>query len=148
MIAPVTVEEIETLGTELGDSFYSECHLPGGFKKEVFIHNWNLLLKGNIGAMWRLVLDNSSVGFLGAILMPDVNNGDLVATEMFWYVSPSYRKSMWGIRLLTTFEKWAKEIGAKRVVMAHLTNPEGEVLGKFYTRKGYTLTESHYVKEL
>jgi GNAT superfamily N-acetyltransferase len=63
-------------------------------------------------------------------------------------VHPAHRKSLWSIKLFLTFEKWAKDIGAKRIVMAHLMNEDGHKLGKFYLRKGFKPVETHYSKTL
>jgi GNAT superfamily N-acetyltransferase len=148
MIVPLTLQDIKLVSEDIGKLFYSELELPGGFKIDVFIHNWQMLIANNIGVMWKLVLEGKPVGFLGGVLMPDVNNGELVATEMFWYVHPAHRKSLWSIKLFLTFEKWAKDIGAKRIVMAHLMNEDGHKLGKFYLRKGFKPVETHYSKTL
>lgn len=148
MIEPVTVEMIDSIADDLGRSFYMECDLPGGFKLEVFRHNWSVLLKANIGVMWKLTIDDVAAGFLGGILLPDINDGEMVASEMFWYVHPAYRKTMWGLRLFSTFERWAKDIGAKRITMVHLMTASGESIGKLYSRKGYRLVEQRYMKEI
>lgn len=148
MIIALTLEDVKNISKDMGDSFYSEAGFPGGFNIEAFLFNWTKLIEANIGVMWKVVLDNKSVAFLGGILMPDINNGDLVATELFWYVHPQHRKGFWGIRLFLTFENWAKSMGAKRITMAHLINKEAETLKKFYQRRGYSPLEIHYVKHL
>lgn len=151
MILPVLVEEIDAIPSTLGDSFYKECDLPGGFIPEVFIHNWKMIMNNKMGAMWKLVIDEKPVGFLGALLTPDINNGDMIATELFWYVDPKNRTTLGSIRLLDAFEHWAREMDVKRIIMAHLIgqpNQSGERIGKFYEKRGFKSVEVHYVKIL
>ncbi len=150
MIQPVTLESLKNFVEIkiLGPSFFSECGLPGSFKFEAFIHNWTLFLQTNIGAMWTMAKGEKVVGLLGGILAPDMNDGELMAMETFWYVHPDHRNSIESVRLLMTFEIWAREMGAKRVMMAHLLSSMPEKLAAYYERRGYRPLEINYIKEL
>jgi GNAT superfamily N-acetyltransferase len=83
---------------------------------------------------------------LGALIFPDVNSSDLVATEMFWYSDKNARGC--GLALFSAFERWAKENGAKHAIMVHLSNSMPEKLRRFYGKKGYCEVDTHYMKEI
>ena len=148
MITPVTYEEITNISDELGQSFFDEAELPGSFKLEAFKHNWQGLIKNNIGAMWKLMVGGKFAGAIGGVFFPDVNSGEMVASEMFWYVHPDYRNTKWSIRLFRTFEQWAKTMGAKRVFMTYLLSSMPESLKRFYEHQGYKPVEVNYMKDL
>lgn len=68
----------------------------------------------------------------------------IVASEIAWWVNPNKRKSTLGTELLDAFEYWAKTIGADMIHMVSLDDS----VGKVYEKKGYTLFERAYMKEL
>lgn len=129
---------------ELGRSFYAEGNLPGRVEPEQVKRSWNLFLATGQGALFVLERDGAVVGALGALIYPDMNDGDLVATEAFWYVMPEHRGG--GIALFNAFEAWASAAGAKRLMMVHLLDLMPKALEKFYIKKGYRPIEIHYIK--
>lgn len=150
MIQAITLDTLKVLADAnmIGESFFKECGLPGKFKYVAFLHNWTLFLEKNIGAMWAFLKDGKPVGLLGGILAPDMNDGELLAVETFWYVMPEHRNSMESIKLLMVFELWARDVGAKRIMMAHLLSSMPEKLASYYEKRGYRPLEINYVKEL
>lgn len=150
MIIPLTMDTLLSMAKagELGEAFFNQCGLPGTFKYSAWFHNWRSLMQNNLGTMWVLRIKGEIAGALGGMLVPDINDGELVATEAFWFVLPQYRNSLWSIRLLTNFENWAKGIGAKRIVMVHLLSSMPEKLKHFYEKRGYQAVEITYAKSL
>lgn len=68
-----------------------------------------------------------------------------VATELVWWVKPEHR-GRHSLDLLTMVEYWAKELqGCQYVCMISL---ESNDVGKIYQKRGYTLKEHAYMKEL
>ena len=130
----------------LGAHFYAEGKLPGSFNAAYWKQSWTELLNNGSGVIFGLWRGEEFVGALGGVLFPDPNTGEPVATEFFWYVLPSARGA--GLQLLTSFEAWAAEAGATRVHMVHLLKLAPEKLGRLYQRRGYTPTETLYVKTL
>lgn len=132
----------------LGALFFAEGRLPGKFHAAHWIATWTQLLTSGVGVMWHLedTALREPCATLGALLFPDPCTGDLVAQEAFWYVLPAARGL--GLKLLATFESWAAEAGAARVMMVHLTALQPERLGLLYQRRGYEPVETHYVKHL
>lgn len=131
---------------DVGYMFFKEGNLPGGFKRDVFLRNWSAILKERRGIFLGAFEDEKFTGGLGAVLCPDLNNGQLLAVECFWYVLPEYRGH--GLRLLRAFERWAKEAGVRRVAMIHLMSLHPEAMRQLYERLGYRAVEINYIKEL
>lgn len=146
MIRPATKNDLAIVA-DMGREFYSEGRIPGTIVPDVFIANWQKYIEAGFGRIFLAEEEGEVVGFLGGLLYPDPNDGDLVGSEMFWFVQSEHRGSC-GMRLLSAFEKWAISTGAKRLVMGHLSTLAPEKLKKLYERLGYVPLETHYVKEI
>lgn len=83
-------------------------------------------------------------GLLAFLILPHPFSGELIATELMWYVEPEARKSGAGIKLLWESERIAKEMGVKTF---QFTAPDEQV-GALYKRFGYAQIEIAYLKEL
>lgn len=145
MIKEVKVEELPKVA-EVGKIFFEESNLPGKIDPEIFCKNWKTLIGIGMGKIIGLYRDGEFIGALGFLITPDINDGKLVATETFWFVSPKFRGQ--GIKLLLFFIKHAKEIGCVRVIMMHLFNSHSEQLSKLYENLGFSAIEKHYLKNL
>ena len=141
------VAEDLTALSGLAESFHAEVQLPARFERRAFIKSWEKLLSSRAGTIF-VSEDNQAEmkAMLGALIFPDINSSDLVATEMFWYADKSSRGC--GLALFSAFERWAKESGAKRAIMVHLSNSMPEKLRRFYLKKGYHEVETNYIKEI
>lgn len=144
-IRPLLTSELP-LAVDGGYEFFDEGKMPGGFKPEAFIANWTRLIDNGHGAILGSWEGEQLTGVIGAVLAPDLWNGQLMAVECLWYVRAQYRGH--GMKLLLEFEKWAKEKGAVRTAMIHLERLQPEALAILYKRMGYEKIETHYVKEL
>lgn len=141
-ISPDTLPE----AAELGDKFWAEGSLPGSLKKDLFVKNWTGLMDLGMGNVLGLYKDDKLVGALGFISVNDINDGELVASETFWFVEPESRGQ--GVKLLIKFIDEAKQMGCKRMSMVHLMNSHADKLSDIYKRMGFTPLETHYIKEL
>lgn len=144
-IRPLEREEICRL-IPLAEQFYAEGKLPGRLVPEKFISTWETLFDQECGYILGMFEGTELVGTLGAMTYPDIYDGDLIATEMFWFVNEQHRGR--GLQLFNEFEKWAAEIGAVRIVMIHLKNLSPDVLHKLYVKRGYNEIETHFIKDL
>ena len=129
----------------LGPSFFAESKLPGQFKLESFVNSWHTILKLGAGALFRADRRGELVGMIGGLICPDLYDGEIVCHTSFWFVVPTARGRL-SIQLLEAFEDWAREVGAKRVVVTHLSSVES--LGLLYSRRGYQPLERSYVRKL
>lgn len=104
------------------------------------------MVKSGVAHMFIMDDDGVMIGGIGCIVSPDLMNGDLMAIETYWFVSPDHRGH--GIRLVSYLEQWAREHGCKSIAMIHLTDSHPKRLELLYQRRGYIAIETHYVKEL
>ncbi len=148
MLRKLTSSELP-LCFEGGNKFFEEGSLPGGFKPEVFSAKVGHLIDSGIGVVIGTFGDDGVIhGAIGGIHYADIYNGDTVATEMFWFMLPSYRGGMEAMRLLRAFELWAREKGCKRCGMVHLHRLQPAELSRLYERAGYSAIETAFTKEL
>ena len=91
-------------------------------------------------------VDGEIAGYLVGQVTEPLFSSQKVASEIAWFVSKDYRHTKAGFKLMSFYENWAKEQGAKFIGMAYLENIAD--LGKVYKRMGYTKAETHYMKEL
>lgn len=128
--------------------FFIEGKLPGNFNAEIFLKNWDYFYQEERGQIYGIFKESELCGGIGGIVFPDPNTGDIIATEMFWYVKPEYRKGIAPLKLLQYYEAWAIEKGAKRIMMVCLTLLQNNRLTKLYDRYGYKKIETHFIKEV
>jgi len=85
------------------------------------------------------------VGVLIGFVTKDHPSLDMsVAMELVWYVSPEHRKHKPSMLMVDAFEYWAKTKGATAAIMVGY-DPRLEAV---YSRKGYSILETSYIKEL
>lgn len=97
---------------------------------------------GGLDTAILLVADTGDrlVGMVAGWVFPHPFSGQLVASELVWWVEPDARGSV-GVRLLQAFETWAVERGATAIQMIA---PEGSSIGTLYERRGYRRVEALY----
>jgi GNAT superfamily N-acetyltransferase len=81
---------------------------------------------------------------LAGMVSPFLFGPHLMATEVAWWVDLDSRKKKIGEELLEAFEFWAKKVGCDLITMVSID----DTLGKYYEKKGYSLHERAYMKEL
>ena len=67
-----------------------------------------------------------------------------MAQEMAWWVSEECRDGLTSIKLLKSFEGWAKNKGAHIIVMGSLDILSGDRVNRFYEKKGMFPAERLY----
>ena len=145
MIKRATIEGLREL-MPLIEEFYASSKFLKGFNADHCEKMWINFITNNVGIIFLLVEHEKITGFLAALKYPDVNNGELVAMEMAWFVKESQRGR--GLLLLREFEKWAKEEGCKSIIMVYLKDLMPEKLQKVYENMNYKPMETHYIKEI
>jgi len=146
----MTVREAKDADYEQMDAlcikFFEEGQLKGTPKEDCFSTGLRNYVEMGLALCLVLVDGSKLLGGVGAMMTEDFITGDLVCTEMFWYVDPAYRR--WGIRLHRELEKEAKNRGCSRILMVCLAKLNAEKMGKYYLRRGYELQEIFYTKNL
>jgi GNAT superfamily N-acetyltransferase len=72
----------------------------------------------------------------------------LWASELAWWVEPAARGGTAGIRLVTAFQDWAREKGAKVVAMSSLHLDHDSRVGNVLERMGFSPSEHTYIKRI
>lgn len=70
-----------------------------------------------------------------------------IANELVWWMEPNSRGSG-SLKMFQAFEYWAKEIKKCQAISVTSTSSTDPTLEKYYQRKGYSLRESTWTKEL
>lgn len=150
-IRPLTVEELP-LCEPFAKEFHEEKQLPGGLDMAVFLRNWTLFLTHHSAVMLSMWQGDRLVGGLGAMIVPDLSDGRLTASEMFWYVTKDARNGRDAWKLVEAFEQWGDLHGVEEYRIGHLLlpgeDPSTVRLGPIYKRKGYRALDVSYVKSV
>lgn len=145
MIRRAEIEDLCRLEDGAKAFFSSSRHLHD-FEIDKFVAVWSDIITRDIGVVFVIEHDGLLVGALGGLSHKDLYGDKLIATEMFWFVLPEFRGG--GMRLFMAFEKWAKEKGCCRIMMAFLLDLMPEKLAIAYRRRGYVPSEVFYSKEI
>lgn len=94
------------------------------------------------------VSEGKVVGCFAGYLQAPYFSADTVAYDLGWYVAKGSRGGVYAVRLLQDFEDWAKEQGAKLVVLAQTTGIAVAEVGQLYSRSGYTIVGACAMKEI
>lgn len=73
---------------------------------------------------------------------------EILAHDLGWWVKPASRGGRAAILLLADFEKWAKEQGARKVMVGQSTGRNIEQTTKLYEHCGYRVIGFNTVKDL
>lgn len=148
MITLAYVKDLPEIA-KLAQPFMAESSkISRRFSPRLFVSNWTNLINNGMGGVFIDTMDGLIIGALGAVLYPDMNSGELVATEFFWFVMPKFRGGITGISLYKAYEKWAIDSGCDQMRMGLLVDSMPEKLNDLYLSLGYTKTEIAYTKDL
>lgn len=91
-----------------------------------------------------VVGDDPIVGMLGITAVVQPFSGELVASELFWWLDPEHRGH--GGWLLRRGERWATEQGARRMLM--VAPSDKPRVAEMYRRLGYSPVECLFQRDL
>lgn len=153
VVAPACTIRILTPGEfplclPYGERFHQEMDVPGLFSPETFLTKWGQFYTLDLGAIFGLWRGDELIGGLGGVAVPDLTTGQLIASELFWYVREDSRYGTWPIRLVKTFQHWGRDRGAVRFRMVHLLrhdeDPSTVKLASVYRHLGLRPIEVAY----
>ena len=95
------------------------------------------------------IKDDKVIGVIAGTLGPaDFNHGELVANEIIWYVTKSYRATTVGLKLFAKWEQESERKGATHITMGYMENLHPEKLKQFYVDKGYKPMQTQYIRSV
>lgn len=151
-LRPLTLEELPRC-VPYATAFHEELRLPGQLIPEVFLKNWTTFLTQYPATILSLWKEETLIGGLGAMIVPDLSDGRLCATEMFIFIDKSHRGGSAFFRLLRAYKEWAIAHHAVEVRLSHMEHGEdhAEIDAQFdrlYRKLGYRPLERSYVLPL
>jgi len=104
------------------------------------------LLDNEHAAVFVVDVAGEVVGMLGIALVVSPIAGELVGTEVAWWVDPEFRGGSAGVRLWAAAEQWAEDQGA---IWIQMSAPAGnDVVRRMYRKAGYSELETTFQKRL
>jgi GNAT superfamily N-acetyltransferase len=147
MFVHVTPDSIFSLTREPAEEFFKESKIDGVLDFPHFCQSWGKLIELDMAAIIVYVDDQQrTLGIIGGTCTKCLMTGDMIAQESFWWVHPSKRRSPVGIKLLRQWEGWGEDRGAKRIYVGNLAAVNHEMMHTLYSKLGYQLLETHYVR--
>ena len=98
-------------------------------------------------AFWLAWSGDTPIGVFGGKVRPLFFSRDLIAEDILWYVLPEHRGSRVGLQLLSLFERWAFEHGAKDLRIGQTSQLDPKVFNGILGSKGYELVGSYFVRK-
>lgn len=145
MIREATLEDVPRL-VAMGRRFLAET--PYGEVLTESVERLTRLAEGLIandtGIVFVFEVGDRPVGMLGAVVVEHPLSGQRMATELFWWVEPEYRRGGAGLLLMERAEAWATAAGAEALQMVA---PNAQV-ARVYAARGYTLREQVFQRSL
>lgn len=143
-ITEATLDQVESVASYMKDFEQATEFVKVDVKYTTKIYQ--KMIREKRAAMFILWSDEDEmIGGLGCIIGPDIHYPRTIAVETYWFVKPEHRGG--GIKLLEHFENWGKG-KCDYVAMIHLADSMPDSLEHLYLRRGYKLTEKHYMKEV
>lgn len=93
------------------------------------------------------IQDNQPIGLVIGLVAPAPFSDQLVGLEQAWFVEQEHRNSRIGLELLSAFEEWCRLVGCDLIQLSSLGASQS-IADTIYERKGYTLVEKAYLKEI
>lgn len=103
-------------------------------------------IKENSDNAFLLIVDEKCVGVLAGLKINSRFNSEVFFHEIIWYVEKPYGR--YGVKLIKEAEKCLKSIGVSTIVMSVLERSKSEKIKRIYSKLGYGLEETHYMRKL
>lgn len=121
-----------------------DSHAAAGFTFPFSAPHADMLFRQHMDRGLVLVAGNPAQGVLMAMTFEHPFGAGKWAKETVWYIAPEERGRA-ALRMLDTYEAWAREQGCTTIGMASLASND---VSKIYERRGYAPAETHFVKAI
>lgn len=135
------VDRIVKLGLRFAETEYRDILPVTASGLAAFVR---LLLESQTSVVFVAEHDGELDGGIAMTTYIHQMSGEVIATEIAWWVEPESRNGRSALLLLRTAERWAKERQATKFQMIAPTDR----LAAFYERVGFRRIEIHYQKDL
>lgn len=130
----------------LTHQFLREFKGPLKFDARYFADNLDRIIE-NDNFFFHVAEDEGEViGFLAGAKNFVLFSTEPTAIEIGWFMEPAFRNGRDSLRLLSSFEQWARDSDCSVISMGDLSLLQD--LGPLYTRRGYELYERTYIKRI
>jgi len=147
-IRDATLDDIEEL-LLMAEEFTTETDISEMFNKEHMRLLYTTYIPHVDGVCIVLTKEDKVVGVIGGVVAQHTFNPEVVIlSELLWFVSKTYRKSMQSIKLFKRFEQEGIRLGATQVYVCLRSNLKDQSVQRVYERLGYTEKERTYVKKV
>ena len=148
MIREATLEDFPGVAA-MGQEFYARMNVPGVFDPDTFAANWDRTAQALVSVLFVAEREGRLEGGIGAVIVPDLCDGRLVAQEMFWFAREQAGAFV-ALRLLRAYHRWAKAHGVAETRLSHMltdNNPEKhQQLYRIYEKLGYRPIEYNWIR--
>lgn len=96
--------------------------------------------------MFVAIKKDQIVGFIAGVVVEQFLSLDLFACDIGVFVLPEFRGGSCFVRLVKTFENWAKEKGAQEIQLGVSTGVHPEQTVRMYERLGYKMSSYGLIK--
>lgn len=121
-----------------------DSHAAAGFTFPFSAPHADMLFRQHMERGLVLVTGEPAQGVLMAMTFEHPFGAGKWAKETVWYIAPEERGRA-ALRMLDTYEAWAREQGCTTIGMASLASND---VSKIYERRGYAPAETHFVKAI
>ena len=90
--------------------------------------------------------DEKCVGVLAGVKIQSKFNGEIFFQEIIWYVEKPFGR--YGFMLIREVEKFLKSTGVSTMIMSVLERSKSDKIKRIYSKLGYKLEETHFMRTL
>lgn len=107
------------------------------------------LIQSPIAAVFVLEEEKGIQGTIAGLISPWFMQGsDIILTEQWVWVEPEARGGGAFSDLLEALTRWGIGLGATKLCMVAIGSGTEKQVREFYTRRGFTYMETHFIKDL
>lgn len=119
-----------------------------GVSKDIVAQNLIAIMSTDLSVILVSEEGDELTGLLASFISPHFGSNTLIATELYWWVEPAYRKTRAGLALLNKTEEMLKERGVEHFYMTSIIEDYSESVVKLLERKDYEQVEIKLRKTL
>ena len=105
-----------------------------------------------LGGGDRVIFVSERDGVLAGCIFGELTDtfwsNDLAVYERMWYVSPRYRGTLSGVRLLKCLDRWSRDRGAREFFIGHSSGMNRERSDVLLRKLGYESVATLYGRQL